>query len=193
MTIEELQEIVGLQQQVAELGEGDAVFTLETPMHRLLLQHVVDGEVLAGLAQEVEQTDRPQPVDVVDDARGVPSAFKVEKVLKLWANARHMHVDLLRREQIALLRLAARIADHAGSAADHRNRGVPGALHARKPHQGQHVSDVQTRRRRIEARIHSDGLGREQFAQSFGRVVDEISPRQLVEQIGHRNTIYYIN
>ena len=60
VAIEQLQEVVGLQQQVAELGERDAFLALEPPVHRLLLQHVVDGEVLAGVAQE-RRADRSCP------------------------------------------------------------------------------------------------------------------------------------
>ena len=82
------EEVVRLQQQVAELGERDAVLALEPAAHRLLLQHVVDGEVLAGVAQERQQVDRRQPVGVVDDARGIARGVEIEKPLELLRGCR---------------------------------------------------------------------------------------------------------
>ena len=80
--------VVGLQQLVAELGETDAVVALEAALHRFLRHHVVDGEVLADVAQEVEEADRPQPVDVVaTSARRSTTPGEVEKALELAADA----------------------------------------------------------------------------------------------------------
>ncbi len=50
---EQVQEVVGLQQHVAEFCERQP--GLEPRLHRLLLQHDVDGEVLANVAQKVDQ------------------------------------------------------------------------------------------------------------------------------------------
>ena len=67
-------------------------------------------------------------------------------------------LDLLARQQRALLRLAARIADHAGAAADDRDRRVAEALQPRQRHHRQQDADVQARRRRIEADVRGDAL-----------------------------------
>ena len=64
----ELQKVVGLQEHVAELGVRDAILPLQPRLHRVLRHHVVDGEVLADIAQEVHHRNRRQPVGVVDDA-----------------------------------------------------------------------------------------------------------------------------
>ena len=47
-------EVVGLQEHVAELGVGDAVVALHPGPHRLLGHHLVDGDVLADVPQELE-------------------------------------------------------------------------------------------------------------------------------------------
>ena len=68
----------------------------------------------------------------------------------------------------ALLRLAARIADHAGAAADDRDRRVAEPLQPRERHHRQQRADVQARRRRIEADVGGDALVRERVGQAFG-------------------------
>ena len=54
------EEVVGLQQHVAELGVGDPlVRALEAALDRLLGHHLVDREVLAHVAQELEGRSVP--------------------------------------------------------------------------------------------------------------------------------------
>ena len=96
--------VVGLQQLVAELGERDAIVAAETPLHRFLRHHVVHGEVLADVAEEIEEADRAQPVDVVGHARGVARRLEVEKAFELRADALRVGFDLLERQQVALRR-----------------------------------------------------------------------------------------
>ncbi len=57
-------EVVRLQQHVAEFGERQAA--LEPDLDRVLGEHVRDREVLAGVAQEVDQRQLAEPVEVVD-------------------------------------------------------------------------------------------------------------------------------
>ncbi len=59
--------VVGLQQHVAELGEGDAVLGVDPQLDALARQHLVDGDVFADVAQELEDRDRLCPVTVVDE------------------------------------------------------------------------------------------------------------------------------
>src|SRR5881397_3207640 len=56
---EQVQEIVRLEQHVAELGVRDA--RVEPRLHRLLLEHHVHAEVLADVAQEVHEALLPEP------------------------------------------------------------------------------------------------------------------------------------
>ena len=118
---------------------------------------------------------------------------EVEEPRELSADAGDVRVDLLGRQQHPLLRLAARIADHPGAAADDRNRPVSESLQARERHHRQQAADVQTRRGRIEPDIRRHLLGREHPGQPFGRVEHQAAPRELFEQICHLIAIYYIS
>ena len=51
--------VVGLQQHIAELSKGNAVALLVTPPHRFLSQHIVDGKMLANIAQKIDHADGP--------------------------------------------------------------------------------------------------------------------------------------
>ena len=73
-----------------------------------------------------------EPVGVVDDPRGVGRRVEVEKPLELRADAGDVRVDLLARQQHALLRLAARIADHA-RCRRRRSRSASGRTAAAAP------------------------------------------------------------
>ena len=61
------QVVVGLQQHVAELGERDAVLGVDPHLDALAGEHLVDRDVLADVAQELEDRDRLRPVAVVDE------------------------------------------------------------------------------------------------------------------------------
>ena len=78
-------------------------------------------------------------------------------------------LDLLERQQRTLLRLAARIADHAGAAADERDRRVTEPLQPRETHHRQQRSDVQARRGRIEADVRGHPLAGERVGEPFRR------------------------
>ena len=58
--------------------------------------------MLADVAQEIEEADRPQPVDVVDHPRGVGAGVEVEKPLELRANALRVGFDLFEGQQMPL-------------------------------------------------------------------------------------------
>ena len=58
LVLAEPPEVVGLEQHVAELGVGDPVLALHAVPDRLLGHHLVDGHVLADVAEEVEHADR---------------------------------------------------------------------------------------------------------------------------------------
>ena len=126
---------------------------------------------------------RSQPVRVVHDAGGVVRVVEIEKPRELRANARHVRVDLLAREQHALLRLAAGIADHPGPATHHGNRRVAGALQPRQSKDGQQRAHVKAGRRRIEPDIACDTPGRQRVPHAVGAVVQHLAPLQLIVEI----------
>src|SRR5690606_17565193 len=67
----ELVEVDALEDLVAELGEADALLRVEAARDRVLRQHRAQAVVLADVAQEVDRRQARDPVEVVDDARGV--------------------------------------------------------------------------------------------------------------------------
>ncbi len=123
-----MHEVERLQQHVRELGVADAGLAVEPRAYRVLRHHVIHGEVLADVAQELEIADAARPVRVVDDRGRVAPGREVEEALELLADARDVSLELLVGEQITLGALAGRVADHAGSAADEHDRLVTVAL-----------------------------------------------------------------
>jgi hypothetical protein len=96
-------------------------------------------------------------------------------------------------QQVPLLRFPARVADHAGAAADDRNRRMPEPLQSCQPHQWQEMPDVQAGRGRIETGVRRHRAGGQQIRQALCGVVDKLAPRQFFEEIRHGVRIYYIN
>ena len=187
--IEQLQEVVGLEQQVAELGVGDSLFLFQAAAHGFLSEHVVDREVLPDVPQEVHEVHRYQPVGVVDDARRIGGDLEIQQLRELRPDAGQVRLGLLERQQLPFQRPAARVADEAGPASHQRDRRVAEPLQPDQRHDRQKRSDVEARRGRVEADIGGDLLAREQLARPLGRLVHHASPFEFAEQIvGHRAT-----
>src|SRR5690625_3645743 len=68
---EEFEVILGLEQLVAELGEGHSLVALQPACHGVPRQHGAEAEMLADVAQEIERTEIGGPVEVVDEDRRV--------------------------------------------------------------------------------------------------------------------------
>ena len=124
---EQVQEVVRLQQHVAEFGVGDA--GVEARLHRLLLQHQIDGEVLADVPQESDERLLLQPVGIVEHEGPRLFRVEIEEPAHLIALVLQVVADLLLGEEGALILLAARVADHPGAAAHQHDRagGRPAA------------------------------------------------------------------
>ena len=90
-------------------------------------------------------------------------------------------MQLLEREQVALLALAAGVADHAGRAADEGDRPMARLLKPPQHQQRQQAADVQAVGRRIEAAIERSLTTREPAAELLGvrRLVDEAAPGEI--------------
>ena len=125
---------------------------------------------------------------------GFGPGVEVEKSLELPLDAGDVLVELLAREQLALLRLAAGIANHAGAAADDGDRMVPESLQARQPHHRQQRADMEARRRRIEADVGRDRLPFQQVGQSLRGLGHHAAPDEFVVKVGHVEAErYYIS
>ena len=117
-------EIVGLQDHVVELEEGERLVALESQLHRIHGQHAVDREVPADVAQQRNVEQRVEPVGVVGHD-GVGRAVAERQVVgEALPDARHVGVDLRGREQLARLVAAGGIADLGRAAAHQRDRLV---------------------------------------------------------------------
>ena len=70
------------------------ITVLEPGAHRLLGDHLVDREVLADVAQELHQSELPEPLPVVDEEGA--GIGEVEERLELLADAGQVLAQLVR-------------------------------------------------------------------------------------------------
>ncbi len=119
----------------------------------------------ADLTQELDIVQVEQPVRVVgDDGFAVG---KIDETADLLLEAFHIVLDEFRRQHLAHLVLAARVADHARAAAQKDDGTVAGPLHMGHHHEGDEVTHMETVRGRVEADIERDLLFFEEFTHFF--------------------------
>ena len=117
LVAEQVQEVVRLQDHVAELGVADPLLAaLEARRDRVARDHLVHTEVLADVAQHVEVRHAAQPIDIVDDL-GRARPREVEEAVEDPLLAADIVLDHLAGLQLPLGALAARVADQARAAA----------------------------------------------------------------------------
>ena len=155
----QVQEVVRLEQHVAELGEGNAVLALEARAHRILGDHVVDGEMLADIPQEIHQVERKQPIGIVHHPRRVGFDVEIKEMGQLGLDRLDIGLDDLLRKQLAFGGLAAGVADHAGAAARQGDGMVAEALQAGQGDQGDKAADMQAVAGSVEAVVDDLFLG----------------------------------
>ncbi len=101
--VEEMEVVVGLEQHVAELGERDPlIWTLQPGPDRLLGHHLVDGEVLADVPQELDDS----------------SSFNHSPLSTNSGRGRHRPLRRSRRRRSSWARMPATL--EASSSADRR-------------------------------------------------------------------------
>jgi hypothetical protein len=144
------------------------------------LHHLVDREVLADVAQEVDQAELPQPVEVVDDPHGRAFAG-LEESRQLRRELPRVRAHLLGVEQLPLAGLAGRIADHPGGAPHQRDDLVAVTAQVRHRHERHQRPRVQAGGRGVEPGV-DDGRRGEQLREiGGGGLLDQTSPAQLFE------------
>ena len=57
------EEVIALQQHVAELREGEAAF--EPTLDGVFGEHVTDGEVLSSVAKKIDHSETTEPLKIV--------------------------------------------------------------------------------------------------------------------------------
>ena len=191
----EFGEVVALQQAVGELGVGNAlVFAGQALLYGFLLDHGVDREMLADVAQEFEAVHAAEPVVVVcHDGR--VGAFKLEEGLDLLADVADPGGNHVRRVELAFGRLEARVADHAGGAADQGDRLVAGFLEALEDEHRHQMAEVQAVGRRVEAAIERYRFLSQQLVERLGvgDLGDQAALVQILDEGGlvHGKTLHW--
>ena len=74
-------EVISLHDLVGEFCIGNPC--LNPALDRIFTHHVVDSEVFADIAQEVDKADAAEPVIIVDHFGLIITLFKVQKARKL--------------------------------------------------------------------------------------------------------------
>ena len=182
----EVQIVVALQQLVAELGERHAVVGIggQTFLDRVLGHHVVDGDVLADVADEVEEAVALHPVIVVDQDGVVGRiTVKVQELGQLLADALLVVAQGVLIDEHALLRLHRRVANHACGSANQGDGPVSGTLQVLEHHDAHQVANVQRVGCGVDAHIARGHLLVELFFGSGHDVVDHAAPFQFFYKI----------
>ena len=154
----EVCEVVTLEELVGELGERHALAALsaESLLDGVLGHHVVDGNQLAYLAGEVEESPVLHPVVVVDQNGGVGSvALEVDELGELGLDALLVVAQGRLVEKVALLGLHRGVADHAGGSADEGDGTMAGVLEVLEHHDADQMTDVQRISRGVDAHVCS--------------------------------------
>ena len=139
----EVGEVVGLEYLIRELGEGDALLSLfESASHRFPVDHLVDGEVFAYVAQYIDKPEIAEPVVVIDHQSGVIVGH-IDDPAQLILEALEIRNDGIFVEQLALIVAPRRIADATGAAAGDRDGPMSRPLQPCHRHHADEVADVE--------------------------------------------------
>ena len=176
-----MQEVVRLEDHVAELGVGDALL-LETGAHRLLGQHEVHREMLAHVPKELNGRKRAQPVVVVDKSSLKGPRGEVEEGLHLQTDLLHPCVHEFLVVQSALGCAPTGVAYQTGAAAHERDGPVTRQLEAAQSYERDQAADMEAVGSGIEAAIQGLRALGQKPPESFGIgiLVDELAPLQFV-------------
>ena len=177
VSVVQCEEVVGLQQHIAELGVGDSVG--HSAADGLLGEHVVDAEVLAHVAHEVNRVDLFQPVGIVDEERRIVPGVEIQVSRQLRPDALQVLLQDFPGQKWAFFGLSSRIADEPGSATRNRDWRVAAFLHSHQHHYPEKVADVEAVGGRVETDVRGDPLTRQKFLKP--------GSEQLLAVIGYVN------
>ena len=141
----EIEEVVSLEKLISELRERQTVAgsTVEALLHALLSHHIVDRDVLADVAHEVEELIVLHPVVVVDQLSLVRLvAIEVEELRHLLLDSLLIVVERVTVEEVTLEALAGRVTNHTRSATDEEERLVAAALQMAQHHDAAQMADM---------------------------------------------------
>ena len=151
-------------------------------LNGVLGEHVAQREVLADVAQELDQAVLREPLAVVEQPCTARSV-EVQEALELRPDGRPIRVERVVIEQVALGALARRVADHPGAAADNRDRRSGTGPLQRDEHRDRHqVAHLERGRGRVEADIAADRPARQPLGEALRLVLEEAAPLQLTQE-----------
>ena len=179
--------VVGLQEHVAELGEGDAVLGVDALLDALPGQHLVHRDVLADVAEELEHRDGLRPLPVVDERTrsvGAPGV-EVDDPSELFLDPRDVVVQRVLVEQVAFVGPTGGVPDHARGATGECDGPVTGVLEPPQHDQPDEVADVEAVGGGIAPVVDPDRSRGHRLAErlAVGGVVDEVALLQVGDQI----------
>src|SRR2546425_3026088 len=191
------EEVVGLEDLVAELGVREASVRASQPgLDGLFGDHRPDRELLAHVPKERDDVELGEPRVVVEEL-GATGSLEIDEAghlaLELFRPGRHLLLGVER----AFSGLAARIADEPRAATDQHDGSVAVELEAAEGEQRQQAARVQALGGRVEAAIDRAGAPRQMGIQlaGIGHVGDESAGLEIAEQRcshGCRSSEHYL-
>ena len=124
----------------------------------LPIREKAHGKILAGVTKELDETDFRKPVVIVRHDGGAGAAVEVQKALQLFFDAFDVVLHLFSGQQLSFLGLAGGVSDQSGPAPRECDRLVSELLKPCKPHDRNHVADMETVGARVEPHVPGDGL-----------------------------------
>ena len=189
----EVEVVVALQELVGELGERHALGTVlarEATLHRILRHHIVDGDELADVADEVKEREVLHPIVVVDELCVVGSiALEIEELGQLLADALLVVTQHRLINQYTLLRLARRIANHTRGSTNQSVRLVSATLEVTKHHHTHQVADVQRVGGGVNTKVSRGHLLLELLFSAGHHILDHAAPSEFFYKIFHLKNI----
>ena len=181
----EAQEVVGLQQHVAELGVGDALLgSLEAGLDRLLGHHLVDGEVLADVAQVLEHRQRAEPVGVVEQQG--PALGQVEEPPQLGPDALEVGGESRGSSSLRSSYLPPGSPIMPVPPPASAMGRWPALLEPAQVAELEQVAHVEAVGRRVEAGVEGEARLVETFRQvGVGHLVDQAAEGEVLRKRGH--------
>ena len=182
----EVEEVVALEKLVGEFGERHplARFARKTLLHGVLGHHVVDGQILAHVADKVEECVVLHPVVVVHEDGGVGGvAVEVEEAGQLTLDGLLVMAQCSHVEELALLALHRGVANHAGGASHQRDGLVAGALQVFEHHHPHEVADMQRVSCGVDAEICGGHPLVELFVGAGHHLVDHAAPGKFFYEV----------
>ena len=103
----EIKEVITLKELIGKFCKRHAISTVltsQTTLHRILRHHIVDGDELTDITDEIEEGEFLHPVVVVDENSSIRSiTVKIQELGKLLAQALLIVTKLLLVDQHTLL------------------------------------------------------------------------------------------